>query len=446
MHVRLGGADRQAGPARDLFVGKVEGVAEDDDGPLVGGETRERVGQVVSEIAEQREAGGIRFLVCRALVGDEQFGGADALARVLVPAGVYDEPVQPGRELRVTAELANLRAELDKRLLGRVSGVLEVAHELGGKPVDPRPVALDKRVERGCIARPRLGCKCEVGQLPVRKQTGVGHGLLGETRRKAGRLHEAVSLVRPTMADSLAPDRVEPLLAGGFGRPYLYRPSCDSTQALLDGDHPEGTVAACDEQTAGRGRLGRGWTAPPGSSVLMSILLRPPAGRSLPELSLVGGVATALTVERATGLSAQIKWPNDVMLNRGKVAGVLAEAKDDAVVLGIGLNVNQTREQLPAEAKVPAASLRTVDAAVRDRAAVLADLVLEIERVYKRWGAGGLDAIYDELGSRDFLRGRRVLVDGTEGLAAGIGRDGRLEIAVDGGTRRVESGDVSYVR
>jgi BirA family biotin operon repressor/biotin-[acetyl-CoA-carboxylase] ligase len=248
------------------------------------------------------------------------------------------------------------------------------------------------------------------------------------------------------MADSLAPDCVEPLLTGGFGQPYLYRESCESTQGLLAGEHPEGTVAACDEQTAGRGRLGRGWTAPPRSSVLMSILLRPPADRPLPELSLVGGVATTLTVERATGLSAQIKWPNDVMLNRHKVAGVLAEAKDDAVVLGIGLNVNQTRDQLPEDAKVPPASLRTIDAAVRDRAALLADLVLELERIYKLWAAGGLDSIYEELGSRDFLRGRRVLVDGTEGLATGIGRDGRLEITVDGGKRQIESGDVDYVR
>jgi BirA family transcriptional regulator, biotin operon repressor / biotin---[acetyl-CoA-carboxylase] ligase len=248
------------------------------------------------------------------------------------------------------------------------------------------------------------------------------------------------------MADSLAPDRVEPLLAGGFGKPYLYRPSCDSTQGLLADEHPEGAVAACDEQTGGRGRLGREWTAPPETSVLMSILLRPPAERPLPELSLVGGVATALTVERATGLSAQIKWPNDVMLNRRKVAGVLAEAEGDAVVLGIGLNVNQTRDQLPGDAKVPPASLRTVDAVVRDRAVVLADLVVELERIYKLWAAGGLDAIYEELGSRDFLRGRRVRINGTEGLATGIGRDGRLEIATDGHSRRVESGDVTYVR
>ncbi|HEX2504700.1 MAG TPA: biotin--[acetyl-CoA-carboxylase] ligase [Gaiellaceae bacterium] len=252
------------------------------------------------------------------------------------------------------------------------------------------------------------------------------------------------------MADSLAPDSVEPLLTGGFGRPYLYRERCDSTQELLAPDWPEGAVAVCDEQTAGRGRRGRTWAAPPGTSVLASFLLRPRAESRLPELSLVGGVAAALTVERATGLSTQIKWPNDVMLNRHKVAGILADADAGAgagaVVLGIGLNVNQTREELPAAPTVPAASLRTIDAVVRDRAPVLADLVLEIERTYKLWSAGGLEAIYEELGSRDFLRGRRVSVDGADGTAIGIARDGALEVAVDGETRRVESGEVAYVR
>src|SRR5215218_7399186 len=195
------------------------------------------------------------------------------------------------------------------------------------------------------------------------------------------------------MADSLSPDAVEPLLAGGFGRPYVYEESCESTQRLLSEDAPEGAVAACEEQTAGRGRLGRDWTAPRGTAVLMSVLLRPPAERRPAELSLVGGVAAALTVERATGLSAQIKWPNDVMINRRKVAGVLAEMRDETVVLGIGLNVNQTRDELPSDTKIPATSLRIVDAVVRDRAALLADLIAEIERNYKLWAAGGLNAL-----------------------------------------------------
>src|SRR5687768_6479576 len=142
---------------------------------------------------------------------------------------------------------------------------------------------------------------------------------------------------------------------------------------------PEGAAAVADEQTGGRGRQGRSWDAPPGTALLFSVLLKPPAERNFPELSLVGGLATAEAVERATGLAAQIKWPNDVMLNRRKVAGCLAELKDGAVVLGIGLNVNQSPAELPAETKVPAGSLRSVTGCEYDRAPILADLLLELE-------------------------------------------------------------------
>jgi BirA family biotin operon repressor/biotin-[acetyl-CoA-carboxylase] ligase len=247
------------------------------------------------------------------------------------------------------------------------------------------------------------------------------------------------------MADSLEPAVVEPLLAGRFGRPYRYEPSCESTQLLLE-EASEGAVAVCDEQTSGRGRLGRSWQSPPGTAILCSILLRPPAERRMPELSLVGGMAAADAVEQALGLAAQIKWPNDVMVNRRKVAGVLAEARDGAVVLGVGLNVNQTRDELPADQRSPAASLRTIDGVERDRAPILAALLERLEAGYDAWCKGGLDAVYDFLGARDFLRGRRVTVDGTEGYAVGIDRQGRLEIDTDSGRRAVESGEVAYER
>lgn len=264
-------------------------------------------------------------------------------------------------------------------------------------------------------------------------------------------MHGGFSLVavagpETTQADSVAPDAVEPLLRGGFGRPYVYRERCESTQTLLDPGLDEGAVAACDEQTAGRGRLGRRWIAPASSGVLVSVLLRPPAERRVAELSLVGGVATALTVERALGLASQIKWPNDVMVNRRKVAGVLAEAREDAVILGVGLNVNQVREELPDDASVPPASLRTIDGIRRARAPLLADVVLELERAYKVWAAGGIDALYEELGPRDFLRNRRISVNGEDGRAVAIDRSGRLEVEVAGEQRFVESGEVRYER
>ena len=246
------------------------------------------------------------------------------------------------------------------------------------------------------------------------------------------------------MSDSLAPEVVEPLLRGAFGRPYVYRERCESTQALLDADALEGAVAAADEQTAGRGRLGRTWSAPAGTAILASVLLRPPPERRIAELSLVGGIAAGDAAALALGLAAQIKWPNDVMVNRYKLAGVLAEARDGAVVLGIGVNVNQTRDQLPADARAPAGSLRTVDGVERDRAALLVELLARLEDAYATWREGGIGALFDTLGPRDFLRGRRVSVDGTRGVAIGIDRAGRLELEADGGHQTIESGEVTY--
>ena len=228
-----------------------------------------------------------------------------------------------------------------------------------------------------------------------------------------------------------------------LGGPRLDVESCESTQALVDTSLPEGALVVADHQTAGRGRLGRTWEAPPGAAILCSLLLKPPPGRHAPELSLVAGVAVADMLERATGLSIQIKWPNDVMLRRRKVAGCLAEGRDGAVVLGIGVNVNQRSEELPEGA----GSLRTLTGREWDREELLASLLDDLGRRYSEWRAGGLDAVYEGLAPRDFLRGRRVSVNGTSGVASKIDRDGRLEVEVGHGEHvTVESGEVSYER
>jgi BirA family biotin operon repressor/biotin-[acetyl-CoA-carboxylase] ligase len=232
------------------------------------------------------------------------------------------------------------------------------------------------------------------------------------------------------------------LLEGRFGGPFRFAERCESTQDLLRADDPEGAVAATDEQTAGRGRQGRRWDAPPGKAILCSVLLRPPPGRRQPELSLVAGLAVADTVEEALGLAAQIKWPNDVLVNGQKVAGILAEARDGAVVLGIGVNVNQRREELPPDTAVPAASLFTVDGVERAREPILARILARLEHHYDLWREGGLDAVHAELDSRDALRGRPVSVSGVSGTAVGIDRHGRLTVDVGGERRTVESGEV----
>ena len=231
-----------------------------------------------------------------------------------------------------------------------------------------------------------------------------------------------------------------------IGSPRQHAEECESTQLLLRPADPEGAIATTDHQTGGRGRRGRSWVEAPGTSVLVSVLLRPPPERVAPQLSLVGGLAAAMAAEDALGLAAQIKWPNDVMVNRRKVAGVLAEARDGVVVLGIGINVNQTREQLPLDARVAAASLRTIDGRERDREQVLALVLAHLDRLYSAWREGGLDAVYEDLGARDFLRGRRVTVDGAAGTAQMITRDGRLAVETDSGPIEVESGEVAFER
>jgi BirA family biotin operon repressor/biotin-[acetyl-CoA-carboxylase] ligase len=188
------------------------------------------------------------------------------------------------------------------------------------------------------------------------------------------------------VVDSLAPDTVLPLLTGRFGREvYRYEERCASTQRLLREDDPEGAVAATEEQTEGRGRLGRSWVAPPGSSVLFSVLLRPavPPDR-LPELSLVAGRALAAALAAQTGLAAEVKFPNDVLVERRKVAGILAEASAGRVVLGIGINVSQRVEELPERPQFPATSL-VLEGATVERPQLLAALLERLELEYDTW-------------------------------------------------------------
>ena len=224
-----------------------------------------------------------------------------------------------------------------------------------------------------------------------------------------------------------------------LGEPRIEVASCESTQSLLDASLPEGAIAIADVQTAGRGRLGRTWEAPPGTSILCSILLKPPPDRKLPQLALVAGVAVADAIEELTRLAPQIKWPNDVLLGGRKVAGILAEARGGAVVLGMGLNVNQTAAELPSGA----ASLLSATRRRWDRTVVLDALLSALEARYRAWAGEGLDGVFDGLAARDFLRGRRVGVDGASGKALGIDREGRLEIELaHGELRAIESGEV----
>jgi len=191
------------------------------------------------------------------------------------------------------------------------------------------------------------------------------------------------------VADSLAPDAVRPLLRGRFGSVYRYAESCPSTQRLLEEGDAEGTVAVTEEQTEGRGRLGRSCDAPAASSVLAYILLRPPVDSArLPQLSLVAGCAVAEAIIEVTGVEPTIKFPNDVLVGDKKVAGILAESSEGRVVLGIGVNVNQTKGQLPADARMEPTSLRIEAGFEFDRAQHLAAILARLEQAYDTWLTG----------------------------------------------------------
>lgn len=195
------------------------------------------------------------------------------------------------------------------------------------------------------------------------------------------------------MADSLAPDGVKPLLRGRFGHVYRYAEVVPSTQRMLTDDDGEGAVAVAEEQTQGRGRLGRNWEAPAGTSVLISVLLLPAVQAArLPELSLVAGGAVAEAIEEVTGIEPTIKFPNDVLIAGRKVAGILAESSEGRVVLGIGVNANQTREQLPVDAQTEPTSLRLELGEPVNRVQLLAAILLQLERAYDSWMARGTSA------------------------------------------------------
>jgi BirA family transcriptional regulator, biotin operon repressor / biotin---[acetyl-CoA-carboxylase] ligase len=217
----------------------------------------------------------------------------------------------------------------------------------------------------------------------------------------------------------------------------------------------EGLVVVADRQTAGRGRLDRQWTSPPRAGLAVSALLRP---REVPIsryawLPLLAGVALVETVRRLGEVDAGLKWPNDVLMDERKCAGILAESVGDAVVLGIGLNVSLREDELPTPA---ATSLLLAGSACTDRDPLLRALLRTLAGWYDRWSEVAGDPDESGLSAAYHLHcltlGRRVTValpDGTAlaGVASGVDGSGRLVVTgPDGASTAVAAGDVVHVR
>jgi biotin-[acetyl-CoA-carboxylase] ligase BirA-like protein len=374
VRVALRRANRHAGGLGDLLERVPERVLEQHHLRLLRRDVGERVAELAPQLGVARVAGRV---VDRCEVLAERLVRASLPALDRVETRVEDEPVQPGGELGAPVELLQTDANLRQRLLRRVVRVLEIAKHAECEPLDARAVARQQRVERTVVTVLRPLYEHGVAELLVRERSG----LTQLERDRAAPFHEA-SLVR---VSDLAPEAVVPLLRGHFGKPYRFVAECPSTQRLLDDDDTEGTVVATDHQTEGRGRLGRTWEDVPGRSLLFSLLLQPPVPMALwPELSLIAGESVARAL-RDIGVDASLRHPNDVVVAGRKVVGVLPEASPGRVILGIGMNVNQTADELPVETAKPPTSVRLELGRELERAPLLALLLAELENGYATW-------------------------------------------------------------
>ena len=241
-----------------------------------------------------------------------------------------------------------------------------------------------------------------------------------------------------------------------FGHPTEYWPRVNSTNdKILDMARrgaPEGTVALANEQFAGRGRQGNTWHSPPGLGIWASILLRPRQVpmENLSSLTLCAGYAVSLAIEQGLRMQPQIKWPNDVMLGDRKVAGMLMESKTlpaggiqdegPCVILGIGINVNQTMEDFPESLHQSATSIQIETGWVISRESLLCLVLKQLETTYHRFLKNGFTQFLTEIKSRLAWRGRLVeLTD--ESYAV----QGRLLDIEDDGSLLLDTNDEGWV-
>jgi BirA family biotin operon repressor/biotin-[acetyl-CoA-carboxylase] ligase len=233
-----------------------------------------------------------------------------------------------------------------------------------------------------------------------------------------------------------------------------YLPTVGSTMqaaALLAAEGaPHGTTVVAEEQTAGQGRLGRNWISAPEVGLYSSTLLRLPLpADQLPIATLLLGLATADAIQRSTDLACDLRWPNDVLINERKVAGILAQLSGDYVIAGIGINVNQTA--MPEGLRTPATSLLIESGRKpQSREDLLINLLQSLDEfasVLEAKGTPGIIAAFTAASS--YAVDRRVLIEESDqtGMTAGLDANGFLLVRLDSGaTERIAAGGVRAVQ
>ncbi|HEX6714832.1 MAG TPA: biotin--[acetyl-CoA-carboxylase] ligase [Thermoleophilaceae bacterium] len=232
-----------------------------------------------------------------------------------------------------------------------------------------------------------------------------------------------------------------------FGHPRVHHRLTDSTNArareLALAGAPDRTVVTASEQSAGRGRQGRSWSAPPGKALLMSAIVRDLSRRDA-LLPLAVPVAVADACDGFAGTNCGIKWPNDIWIGGRKLSGILLEGRPQEgwAVLGIGLNVGTKRDEFPEELRETATSLLVASGSDPGVEVVL-DAVLG---ALDEWLARPTDAVLAAWRERDVLRGQRIHWNGGEGQANGVDKDGGLIVETDSGRVVLDAGEVHLQR
>ena len=228
-----------------------------------------------------------------------------------------------------------------------------------------------------------------------------------------------------------------------IGAPRVHHRVADSTneraKELAATGAPHGTVVTADEQTAGRGRQGRAWSAPRRAAVLMSVIVRD-LGDSAAMLPLAAAVAACEACESVSGVRCEIKWPNDVWVDGRKLAGILVEARPTAgwAVVGIGLNVSTTEDEFPAELRETATSLR----AAAGVAPSVEDVLEALLGALDRWLGAPPAEVLNAWRTRDALRGKQLRWENGSGVAAGIDDSGALIVDTPSGRETLDAGEV----
>ena len=256
-------------------------------------------------------------------------------------------------------------------------------------------------------------------------------------------------------AERLCPDQIEwELGTHRIGRRIAVWDRVASTNDLAaraaSSRANDGLTVFAEEQTAGRGRRGRRWSAPPRSSILLSVLIFPGGPLDDPAwLTALGAVAVAEVVAETTGADARIKWPNDVRVDRRKVAGILVERGAGAVV-GIGLNVNVSESEFPLDLAESATSLLRLTGRMFDRSEIARRLLLRLDHWYAFGLESGPESLDAPIRSRSEHLGREVRVETTSGSV--VGRLGQIEVGrgitlarADGTSIRLDGRDVRSI-